>query len=62
VQTDTIHPLVVGWNETDPINPAEAYDSIQKIKAKADILIPIHALSVGRQKCIPATGNSRKER
>ena len=31
----------------------EAYDSIQKIKEMADILIPLHDLSVGRKKTIP---------
>jgi len=35
------------------INLAEAYDSIQKIRRMADILIPIHDLAVGRRKCIP---------
>jgi hypothetical protein len=76
----TIHPLVVGVNETDqgvmtylrdygkriylPIYAfylkggdrnilAEAYDSIQKIRRMADILIPIHDPAVGRKKCIP---------
>jgi N-acyl homoserine lactone hydrolase len=31
----------------------EAYDSIQKIKDMADILIPLHDLSVGRMQTIP---------
>lgn len=31
----------------------DAYDSIQKIKETADILIPIHDLSIGRRKTIP---------
>lgn len=31
----------------------QAYDSIQKIKDQADILIPLHDLSVGRNKSIP---------
>lgn len=31
----------------------EAYDSIQKIKGKADLLIPLHDLSIGRNKTIP---------
>jgi N-acyl homoserine lactone hydrolase len=35
------------------INLIEAYDSIQKIKSMADILIPLHDLSVGRKKTIP---------
>jgi glyoxylase-like metal-dependent hydrolase (beta-lactamase superfamily II) len=35
------------------INLAEAYDSIQKIRKMADILIPIHDPAVGRKKCIP---------
>ena len=35
------------------INLAEAYDSIQRIKAMADILIPIHDPAVGRKTCIP---------
>ena len=35
------------------INLADAYDSIQKIRRMAEILIPIHDLSVGRRRCIP---------
>jgi N-acyl homoserine lactone hydrolase len=35
------------------INVIEAYDSIQKIREKADILIPIHDLSVGAKRSIP---------
>ena len=35
------------------IDLIEAYDSIQKIKAMADIIIPLHDLSVGRMKTIP---------
>jgi glyoxylase-like metal-dependent hydrolase (beta-lactamase superfamily II) len=35
------------------IDLTEAYDSIQKIKGMADILLPIHDLSIGRQKTIP---------
>ncbi len=35
------------------INVMEAYDSIQKIREKADILIPLHDLSIGVQKTIP---------
>jgi N-acyl homoserine lactone hydrolase len=36
------------------INVMEAYDSAQKIKAMADILIPLHDLSIGRLKRIPS--------
>jgi hypothetical protein len=35
------------------INLADAYDSIQKIKKLADILIPLHDPSMGRRKTIP---------
>jgi N-acyl homoserine lactone hydrolase len=35
------------------IDVREAYDSAQKIKNAAEILIPLHALSVGREKHIP---------
>jgi N-acyl homoserine lactone hydrolase len=35
------------------IDLTEAYDSAQKIKQMADILIPLHDLNVGRQKHIP---------
>jgi glyoxylase-like metal-dependent hydrolase (beta-lactamase superfamily II) len=35
------------------INVIEAYDSMQKLKEMADILIPLHALSVGKLKSIP---------
>jgi glyoxylase-like metal-dependent hydrolase (beta-lactamase superfamily II) len=35
------------------INLVEAYDTIQRIRAMADILIPIHDPAVGRKKCIP---------
>jgi len=35
------------------INAIEAYDSAQKIKAIADILIPLHDLAVGAKKTIP---------
>ncbi len=35
------------------INVIEAYESAQKIKEMADILIPLHDLSVGRMKTIP---------
>jgi N-acyl homoserine lactone hydrolase len=34
------------------INLLEAYDTIQKIRAMADILIPIHDPAVGRKTCI----------
>jgi glyoxylase-like metal-dependent hydrolase (beta-lactamase superfamily II) len=35
------------------LNLMEAYDSIQKIRRMADILIPIHDPAVGRKKSIP---------
>jgi len=35
------------------IDLIEAYDSIQKIKEMADIIIPLHDLSIGRMKTIP---------
>ena len=35
------------------INAADAYDSAQKIKEMADILIPLHDPSLGRMKSIP---------
>jgi len=35
------------------LNLADAYDSIQEIRRMADILIPLHDISVGRRKCIP---------
>jgi N-acyl homoserine lactone hydrolase len=35
------------------IDLIEAYDSIQKISQMADIIIPLHAVSVGRMECIP---------
>ncbi len=35
------------------INAVQAYDSAQKIKEMADILIPLHDLSIGRMKRIP---------
>jgi len=35
------------------IDLAEAYDSIQKIKALADILLPLHDLSIGKRETIP---------
>jgi N-acyl homoserine lactone hydrolase len=35
------------------INVADAYDSIQKIHEMADILIPIHDMSIGGKKTIP---------
>ena len=35
------------------LNVMDAYDSIQEIREKADILIPIHDLSVGNRKSIP---------
>lgn len=38
------------------IDLTEAYDSIQKIKEMADMLIPLHDLSIGRMKTIPQPG------
>lgn len=38
------------------IDVMEAYDTAQKIREKADILIPLHALSVGRAGVIPISG------
>lgn len=35
------------------INVMEAYDSAQKVKEMADILIPLHDLSIGRARSIP---------
>jgi len=35
------------------INVMDAYDSIQRIKNEADILVPLHDLSVGARKTIP---------
>ena len=35
------------------INVMEAYDSMQKLKKMADILIPLHDLSIGKLKSIP---------
>ncbi|MGB5155843.1 N-acyl homoserine lactonase family protein [Desulfobacterium sp. N47] len=35
------------------IDAIKAYDSAQKIKSLADILIPLHDISIGRQKQIP---------
>jgi glyoxylase-like metal-dependent hydrolase (beta-lactamase superfamily II) len=35
------------------INAIEAYDSAQKIKEMADILIPLHDISIGKLKSIP---------
>lgn len=36
------------------LNLIQAYESIQRVKAAADILIPLHDLSIGRQPSIPA--------
>ncbi|MEW6326582.1 MAG: hypothetical protein AB1487_03170 [Thermodesulfobacteriota bacterium] len=36
------------------INAVEAYESARRIKEMADILIPLHDLSIGRMKKIPA--------
>ena len=35
------------------INVVEAYESVQKVKAMADILIPLHDISIGKMKTIP---------
>lgn len=35
------------------IDLTEAYDSIQKIKKTADILLPLHDISIGQKKSIP---------
>jgi glyoxylase-like metal-dependent hydrolase (beta-lactamase superfamily II) len=35
------------------IDLTEAYDSIQKIKEMADILLPLHDLSIGKRRSIP---------
>jgi glyoxylase-like metal-dependent hydrolase (beta-lactamase superfamily II) len=35
------------------INVTEAYDSAQQIKSMADILLPLHDLSIGKRKQIP---------
>ena len=35
------------------VNAMEAYESIQKIRAAADIIIPLHDTAVGRKKKIP---------
>ncbi len=35
------------------INVMDAYDSAQMVKEMADILIPLHDLSIGRAKSIP---------
>ncbi len=35
------------------IDLTEAYDTIQKIKALADILLPLHDLSIGKRETIP---------
>ena len=44
-------PAVAPGVHTDAL---AAYDSANKIRQMADILIPLHDLSIGRQKCIPA--------
>lgn len=36
------------------IDATQAWESVQKIKSMADILIPLHDLSIGRQGVIPA--------
>jgi glyoxylase-like metal-dependent hydrolase (beta-lactamase superfamily II) len=35
------------------IDACQAYDSIQRVKEKADVLIPLHEIAVGRKKSIP---------
>jgi|UniRef100_A0A7C3SHM5 glyoxylase-like metal-dependent hydrolase (beta-lactamase superfamily II) len=36
------------------LNLIQAYESIQRVKAAADLLIPLHDLSIGRHRSIPA--------
>jgi N-acyl homoserine lactone hydrolase len=36
------------------LNLLTAYDSIHKVKEAADIIIPIHDLSIGRHATIPS--------
>jgi N-acyl homoserine lactone hydrolase len=36
------------------INVIDAYESAQRVKEMADIIIPLHDLAVGRQHSIPA--------
>jgi hypothetical protein len=36
------------------INVIDAYESAQRVRQAADILIPLHDLAVGRQRSIPA--------
>ncbi len=40
------------------IDAREAYDSIQKIRQMADILIPLHDIEIGRKTMIPEKGGS----
>ena len=47
-----VGPAITPGVHTDAI---AAYDSIQKIKEMADIIIPIHSLKIGREKRIPNT-------
>jgi hypothetical protein len=35
------------------LNLIEAYESAKKVREMADILIPLHDLSIGRQRSIP---------
>jgi N-acyl homoserine lactone hydrolase len=35
------------------LNLMDAYDSVRKVKEVADILIPLHDLSIGRHRSIP---------
>ncbi len=61
MQQYTIHPRVAGINESSGlaialgvrIDLTEAYDSMQRVKEMADILIPQHDLSIGTRKSIP---------
>jgi glyoxylase-like metal-dependent hydrolase (beta-lactamase superfamily II) len=49
-----VGPAVTPGVHTDAL---QAYDSIQKLKAMADILIPLHEPQIGRQAQIPTTEN-----
>ncbi len=44
-------PVVPSGVHTDAL---AAYESAKRIREMADILIPLHDLAIGRQKCIPA--------
>jgi N-acyl homoserine lactone hydrolase len=45
-------PVVASGVHTDAI---AAYESAKKIREMADILIPLHDLAIGQNKCIPAS-------